>query len=181
MLSAFESIFNFVKDAGPIVTAVGIFVAVWTLRANQDWNRRQYTALLVASWNDKTSSHRKAIETYRPGLIDLDSHGIPTELTKSDASSIYLAKPGTPEWDLRFHFIELLNHLEAIATAYRNSVGDNQMIEESFRNPLIRIHHILANFLGVVAQQRGYEPWEPYSAVVAHWQTKPFKKRAPAA
>lgn len=178
MLISAKSVLDVVKDLGPIITAIAVFVAVWTLRANHEWNRRHYTALLVATWNDKTSAHRKAIERLRPGLIDLDSKGTPTELTKADATAIYSAKVDTPEWELRFHFTELLNHFEAIASAYRNNVGDQRMIEESFRGVLVRFQDILINFIAVVKQHRGYEPWEPYTAVVEHWKTRPFKKRA---
>lgn len=131
----------------------------------------------MAGWNDKTSAHRKAIEKLRPGLIDLDSKGAATELTKADAAAIYTAKPETPEWELRFHFVEFLNHLEAIASAYRNKVADEQMLEESFRSVLIRVHDILVNFIAIVDQHRGYEACEPYSAVVAYWKRKPFKPR----
>ncbi|QNI30846.1 DUF4760 domain-containing protein [Alloacidobacterium dinghuense] len=177
MSVSYTGVLDVIKDFGPIVTAVGVFVAVWTLRANHDWNRRQYTAILVAGWNEKTSIHRKAIERLRPGLIDLDSKGTPTELTRADAAAIYTAKPDTPEWELRFHFVEFLNHLEAIASAYRNKVADEQMLEESFRSVLIRVHDILVNFIATVDQHRGYEAWEPYSAVVAYWKRKPFKPR----
>jgi hypothetical protein len=177
MLSSIVSFIDAVKDAAPIVTAIGVIVAVWTLRANHDWNRRLYTAQLVASWNEKISSHRKAIEKLRPGLIDLDSKGVPGEITKADATVIYTARPDTPEWELRFHFIELLNHFEAISSAYRNGVGDQQMIEESFRSVLIRFQAILINFIELVELHRGYKPWKPYSAVVEYWKKKPFKHR----
>jgi hypothetical protein len=30
-------VLEFIKDVGPVVTAIGVFVAVWTLRANHDW------------------------------------------------------------------------------------------------------------------------------------------------
>ncbi len=172
-------ILEFIKDVGPVVTAVGVFVAVWTLRANHDWNRRQYTATLVAGWNEKTSVHRKAIEKLRPGLIDLNVKGEPTEIGKKDAAEIYTAKPDTPSWDLRFHFIELLNHFESIAAAYRNHVADRQMIEESFRSVLVRFYDILGNFMEEVKQHRGYEPWKPYHIVVREWKTVPVKKRRP--
>lgn len=177
MLVPFSSAMEVVRDCGTLATAIGVIVAVWTLRANHDWNRRQYTAMLVANWNDKTSLHRKAIEKLLPGLIDLDSRGTPTELTKAKTESIYSAKPDSTEWELRFHFIELLNHFESIAAAYRNGVGDVQMIEESFRSVLVRYHAILSNFIALVNKHRGYEAWEPYLAVVKYWETKPFIKR----
>ena len=57
----FSSILDVLKDFGPIVTAIGVFVAVWTLRSNHEWNRRQYTGLLISGWNDKTSLHHLAV------------------------------------------------------------------------------------------------------------------------
>ena len=171
------SFLDVLRDIGPLLTACGLFVAIWTLRANHAWNRRNYTAGLVVHWNDRTSVHRKAIEKLRSGLVDLDTKGEVTELTKRDATAIYSSKPDTPDWELRFHFIELLNHFEAIAVAYRNRVGDPQMIEESLRNVLVRWHDILLHFMDVVKAHRGYEPWEPYITVVAHWKRKPFRPR----
>jgi hypothetical protein len=55
-------------------------------------------------WEAETWDNRKAIEKLRPGLIDVDSKGTPTELTKADATLTYSAKQDTPEWELRFHF-----------------------------------------------------------------------------
>ena len=133
-------VLDILKDVGPVVTALAVLVAVWTLRANHDWNRRQFTAQLVAGWNDKTSAHRKAIEKLRPGLIDLSPDDKPVEISQTDAEEIFTARPDTECWELRFHFIELLNHFESIASAYRNHVADRPMIEESFQNVLIRFH-----------------------------------------
>src|SRR5690349_781551 len=128
-------------NIGPILTAAALLLTVWTLRRNHDWNRRQYAANMVADWNVKTSVHRKAIENLRPGLIDEDPQN-PTdrivELTKRQAADIYCSDPNNPEqkalWELRFHFIELLNHFESVAVAYRNGVGDREMIEEAFQS-----------------------------------------------
>jgi hypothetical protein len=170
-------------NVGPLLTAVGLFFTVWALRANHDWNRRNFSATLVVPWNDKTSARRKAIEFLRLGLVDLDKSGDVVELTKKDATAIYVSKPanGGSEWELRFHFIELLNYFESIAVAYTNAVGDQSIIEDSVRNPLIGWHDILQNFIQVVAEHRGYQPWEPYTALVAHWKRKPFKRRRPTA
>ena len=165
-------------NIAPLLTSLGLFLTFWALRANHDWNRRNFAALMVAQWNDETSSHRKAIEQHRPGLVDIDrkSNAV-TELTKQDSHSIYTATPDTPEWQLRFHFIELLNHHESIASPYRNAVGDRQIIEESFRQVLIKWRDILVNFIVVVNEHRGYEPWEPFTTVVEYWKRKPFKPR----
>ena len=122
---------------------------------------------MIAQWNDETSAHRKAIEKLRPGLIDLNKQGAVVELTKADATAIYTSKIDTPEWELRFHFVELLNYFEVIAVGYRNRVGDGQMIEESLRHVLIRWRKILRNFMEVVQEHRGYEPGDVHDRVVS--------------
>jgi hypothetical protein len=181
MTSILSSMLAVIRDFAPAFTALGLIVAVWTLRANHEWNRRNYTVGLITAWNEKTSSHRKVIERLRPGLIDLNTKGAVTELTKGDAMAIYTSQIDTPEWELRFHFIELLNHFEAVAVAYRNRVGDSRMIDQSLRSALLRWHDILEHFMEVVSQHRGYEPWEPYTAVVAYWKRRPLKRRLPTA
>ena len=163
----------------PVITAVGLILTFWTLKSNHDWNRRHYATNLIVEWNNKTFSHRKAIEMIRPGLVDLDKKGDAVEITKKDAISIYTSVPNEKEnlWELRFHFIELLNHFEAISVAYRNRVGDQRIIEESVRNALIRWHDILTNFIQVVNDHRGYDAWEPFTTLVNYWKRKSFKPR----
>lgn len=176
-MNSMTNVLSVIRDVGPLITAIAVVVAIWTLKANHDWNRRNYTAALIAQWNDKTSIHRRTIEKLRPGLIDLDTKGEVIELTKRDAQAIYTSKVDTAEWELRFHFVELLNYFEVIAAAYRNQVGDQQMIEESLRHVLVRWRHILRHFMEVVEEHRGYEPWEPFTTVVDFWESKPFHPR----
>ncbi|MGO9085917.1 MAG: DUF4760 domain-containing protein [Candidatus Sulfotelmatobacter sp.] len=171
------NVLGVLKEYGSLITAFSVFVAIWTLKANHDWNRRNYTAGLIGEWNDETSIHRKAIEKLRSGLIDLDTRGDVIEISEKDARAIYASKVDTPDWELRFHFIELLNYFEVIAAAYRNRVGDPQMIEESLRNVLVRWRKILRHFMEVVEKERGYKPWEPFTTVVDFWDSKPFKPR----
>src|SRR5712675_549681 len=107
------------RNAGALVAAAGLFLTVWQLRRNHDWNRREYAGKMAADWNEKTSAHRRAIERVKPGLIDADAKGQIIELTKQQARDIYCSTPRNPDegdlWELRFHFVELLNHMEAIA------------------------------------------------------------------
>lgn len=170
-------------NVGAILTAVGLVFTAWVLKRNHDWNRREYAAKMAAEWNEKTSLHRKAIENLRPGLIDEDPNSRIVELTKEEALNIYCSKPNSSkdeenaQWDLRFHFVELLNHLESIAVAYRNGVGDRPMIEEAFRNVLVRWRHVLHEFIDVVERKRGYKPWQPYTDLVGYWETRPYEFR----
>jgi hypothetical protein len=126
---------------------------------------------MTADWNLRTAVHRQAIEKIKPGLIDT-AHGKVTEITNCYAHTIYSSKPGTPEWELRFHFIELLNYFEFVATAYENGVADKKMIEVGFKAVLVRWHKVLTNFIDTVAKSRGYRPeelWTPYQALVKRW------------
>lgn len=162
----------------PIITGVGLLLTYQALRlnykalkANHDWNRRKAAVEIVARWNDETSVHRKAIEEIRPGLVDLDKseRNRTPEITKADALAIYTATPGSEDWKLRFHFIELLNFFESICVAYHHGVADKEILIISLHSPLGRWHAILVNFIDVVGTQRGYKPWEPFELVVAQW------------
>jgi hypothetical protein len=162
-----------------ILTAILSATIAWiALKANHDWNRRNYALQLVGEWNAKTSMHRKAIENAFPGLIDKDNRsGTCTEITKQIAQEIYKSRPEEANWQVRFHLIELGNHLEFISTAYLHSVGDKEILEQAFRAPLIRWHDIMANFIAEVEVHRKYKPWEPWDRAVNHWKSKPVLKR----
>src|SRR5262249_7637081 len=116
------NLLGFISVVSALIAAVGLLVTARTLRANPDWNRRSFGAELVLQWNERTSAHRKAIKLYRPGLVDLRQGDI-VEITRADAKGIYESRPNpgeiAPEWELRFHFIELLNFFSAVAAAYR--------------------------------------------------------------
>ncbi len=171
-----KDILQVIGNVGPFLTAVGLFLTFWALKASHRWKRRLYATNIVAEWNEKTSDHRKAIETIRPGLVDVDpSSKEVVQLTKVDAVSIYSSRSGTAEWELRFHLIELLNYFESISVAYRNRVGDAQIIEESVKAVFVRWHGILRDFIVVVEERRGYEPWEPFVSVVTSWE-RPLRK-----
>jgi len=176
-----DAFIKYAQIFGPIATALGVFVAIWALRANHDWNRRNFTAALIGQWNEKTSIHRQAIEKIKPGLVDLNKKWTPVEITKAEAENIYTAKAGTDEWLLRFHFIELLNYFETIASAYNNKVADQIMIEESMKGVLVRWHDILVNYIHAVEAHRGYQPWSPFLTVIDEWKKKTSKPRRPAA
>src|SRR6266436_10392512 len=149
-----------ISNVATLLAALGLFLTVWTLRANHDWNRRNYAANLSAKWSEETGDNRKAIEKIRPGLIDLDRQSKKIEeITQDDARKIYLSTPDNSDlWELKFHFIALLNYFEVVASAYKYSIGDEKMIEEEFRDVLVNWYHILNYFIKEVAEKRGYQP-----------------------
>ncbi len=180
-----EALLWLLEHITQILTVIGLFLTAWTLWTNHDWNRRQYAVNMLADWNARTSIHRKAIESLRPRLVDVDktSHEV-VEITGDDATKIYGSLPtdsDTTKWELRFHFVELLNYFEFISVAYSYNVADQQIIEESFRNVLERWYDILHEFINVVAENRRYKnpesPWQPYVDLIKSWKATTPKRR----
>lgn len=160
-----------IAAAGTVATAFGVIVAYRALRANHDWNRRQYAAKLIEDWNSQTLIHRKAVEALLPGLIDVDKQSKEiAEITHQLALQIYSSKPGQQYWDLKFHLIELLNYFELVSASYINRVADEAMLRDSFKQPLEHWHQAVQNFIRIVAENRGLNPWKPYTDLVANWK-----------
>jgi hypothetical protein len=109
-----------------------------------------------------------------PNLFDLDKQRqIPVELTKQKAVEIYTATPQNNDyWDVRHHIAELLNFCEFVTTAYTQRVADEQTIDRSLKQSLRRIADTLKNYLEVVQERRGYQPWKPYLEVISTWSDK---------
>ena len=167
------------------LASIAFLIAYRRFKSNHDWNRRKYAAIMIADWNHRTSEHRRRIEELMPGLVDVNQKDMPREITKKRAIEIYDSNPNnvedTENWELRFHFIEMLNYFESIASAYHHRVGDREMIEESFKKVLIHWSKILRNFVEIFGEKRGYgdeKPWSPYQALVNDWNAsiKPMRR-----
>ena len=165
-------------DGMPTVTAIGAFgtlLGAWivyrTLRADHEWRRRENAIMFLRKWNDDTADHAKAIEEVFPHLRDVDHNsGAVTELTQEQARQIYTCGPENRKyWELRFHIVELLNHLEAITTAYDNQVVDRKIVRPVMSGPLFTWCTILKNFLKVVEDCEGVQPWQPLLTTVESW------------
>ena len=172
-----------VAAIGATGTLTGAWLAYRALVSNHDWNRRHYALEIIRNWNDLTADHAKAIEEAFPHIRDIDKTTLKTtELTKEKAKEIYTCSRDNKEcWDLRFNIIELLNHLEFVISAYAEQVADREILLGSLRGPLCKWHDILKNFLDVVEQCEGYQPWKPFIDHIADWnaaKTKPRKKTA---
>lgn len=154
-----------------VATATSAYMAYRALRANHEWNRRQAALKIIEDWNDRTVTHRKAIETAIPGFVDIDQKkDVPLQIINPErAEKIYRSKPGTPDWDLRFHLIELGNYFEYIAFAYIHHVADRKILETAFLNTLSRWHQGMEHFILIVKKNRGYHPWQPFSDLIGHW------------
>ena len=163
-----------------IAVLIAVLIAVWTLKANHNWNRRRYTLGLLEDWNIQTAKHRKTIERLMPGLIDINNTTSQVvELSVQRATDIYLCTPDNEvnkgDWELRFSLIELFNYFEIISTAWYANIGDRDMIDDSFKDALLKYHGALKCYIEVVNKNVDYRPWKPYADLVAHWQQSKSK------
>jgi hypothetical protein len=159
---------------GLLCAIIGVLMVYHTLKCNHDWNRRKYTLDIVREWNTNVMTHAIEIERILPHLFDIDKKcDSIVELTLKEAKEIYLSKSDEKEYTLVRHSLHcILNQFEFLATAYIQNVADKTIVETSFGKQLIRLHDILLNYLKIVEEHRGYQPWQPYIDLVVKWKSE---------
>ncbi|MCG8373844.1 MAG: DUF4760 domain-containing protein [Balneolales bacterium] len=176
-----NSIVENIETISLLIAGLGLILNFIRLKANHDWNRRVEASKMIAEWNSETSKHRKAIEDIEPGIIDININSDKAEIkeiTKTRAAEIYSSNDvKSPDRELRFHFIEILNYFEYVASAYDNKVADKKMIEESFMNTMIAWEELLHNFIVEYGKHRKSNSWKPFTDVVNIWKLKGKKTR----
>lgn len=162
---------------GAMMAGMSTFFAYLTFRrqsasfiADHERSKKASAVDLILQWNQNTLIHRRSIETAFPGLLDRSTSRGVVELTKQQATNIYNSDPKSPDWELRFNLIELLNFFEAVAVAFESGVADRKLIEDSFRGVLRNYYEALHNFIVVVKESRGLNPWEPYVTLIRRWE-----------
>ncbi len=165
---------TYILALGTLGTLIAAGLVFKTLKSNHDWQRREYATNIVRDWNTNTSWHWQAIETVFPHLRDIDrTSGLVSELTRQQALEIYTCEPSSRAyWELRYHFIELLNYLEFVAVAYIQNVADHEIVESCLQLPMVKYHDMFRNVIDVVENCEGYRPWEPYTQVVGRWKAR---------
>lgn len=147
-----------------VVTVGGFGFAIWQLRSEYRWRRREFALHMLAEWNDKTAAHHRGIEAGLPGLLDASPTDASSELTPARAEAVYLARRGDPDWDLRTHIVELLNYSEYVAVAYVKRVGDREIMADSLCRTVARWYRRLEPYVAVTGGHRGFDPWRSLSA-----------------
>jgi hypothetical protein len=171
-INSIEIIKTIIQILGFSISGIGLFLAYRTLKANHDWNRRNFAAQAIEKWSSQSLIHRKAIEKTYPGLYDHQENDDLKVLSVEEAEKIYKCTFNDECWEIRFHILELLNYFEYISVAYNNKVADQVMIEKSFKNALIKWHRLLSHFIEVVEKYRKNNPWKPYSDLVNKWKAE---------
>jgi hypothetical protein len=165
---------NIIIAIGTVGSLIGVCFIYLSPRANHDWQRREYAMNILRDWNTNTGAHWLEIEKVFPHLRDVDrTGGKQTELTKQQSKEIYTCTSENKYWNVRFHLIELLNFGDFIGSAYLQQVADKQIVTRSVREPLMKWHEILRNFIEVVETCEGYQPWPQYPAVSEFVTSKP--------
>ena len=176
------NIHEILSAIGVVGTIIGVFMVYDTLKCNHDWNRRKYTLDIMKEWNDNVMRYAIEVERVCPHLFDIDKKSSTiVELTLEQATKIYTSTSQKEEDKdnvvVRHALNSILNQFEFLATAYMQNVADKQIIEESFKKQLIRLHKILSNYLKVVEEHRKYQPWEPYINLVEKWEFEDKQKK----
>jgi hypothetical protein len=165
---------------GLLLTSAGLALSVKVMRNNHDWNRRQYAMNIVGSWSQETGDHSRAIEEYFPSIRGRSNEaGDLGEISKEVALKILRAEKGTPEFEIRFHIVSMMNYFEHVVAAYANCVADEKIITDHLRNPIDKWVHALGNFNEIAEQEWGYQPWEPLIQMVSFWNSKHVRIRPP--
>jgi hypothetical protein len=112
---------------GSVSTAVGVLLALLTLRHTHEWNRRHYTVEFLDDWNENARSHLTVLEKQFPEFFAVPDFIKNPDLMNSWRLSEERAKQlvavkseseglDSDELDIRGHLLELLNYFEGIAT-----------------------------------------------------------------
>lgn len=178
-----ETISVFILGIGSLGTLVGALFVYKTLKAGHDWNRRKYAADFLQNWDLRSANYTRAIQEKFPHIRDIDrTTGKGNEITKEMAKKIYTCEPVDKEnWELRFHIIEFLNFLEDVALAYNHNVADREMLLVSIKDTTIRWSDALRNFMEIVEECDGTQPWRTFIDLINEWKSTKVRYRKPTA
>jgi hypothetical protein len=178
-----------VTAVGSVSTAVGVFLALLTLRATHEWNRRHYTIEFLGDWNERARKHLVVIEKQFPEFFAVPDFIKNPDLMDSwrldpnRAKQLVKVKsehhePDHTQPDIRGHLIELLNYFEGIASAYEQHVVDRAAIEDSVGTVILDVCVYFQPFIEEMRKINRRDPWPPLSRVVELWLTEATRRTA---
>ena len=179
-----------VTAVGSASTAVGVFLALLTLRNTHEWNRRHYTIEFLDDWNESARKHLAVLEKQFPKLFAVPDFITEPNLMNSWPLDKDRAKElvkvesepqgSTPtELEIRGHLIELLNYFEGIATAYELYVVDRAVIEDSVSTVILDVCVYFQHFIWEMRKVNRRDPWPPLSRVVTDMADRCHQAQGP--
>lgn len=200
-MARLEILRTWLTVGGLVVSAIALASAAYGISQQHEWNRRQFAVEMMREWNNQSSLHKAAIEKAYPDLFrDEGPLQSRPRISSTEARLIYFSTPDEDptkavnptgekptkdiqptkivdpmRWEIRNHCIALFNYFEFVAAAWENQVADRRMIEDSFKKTILRWHRDLEEFMILIKNTRGYEPWQPLQRVVAQWKADDAK------
>jgi hypothetical protein len=180
---------NALTAIGSVATAIGVFLAIMTLRSEHEWNRRHYTVEFLDSWNESARKHLRILEENFPDFFAVPDFIANPDLMDSwrlhqnQAKQLVKVKSegegfDKSKVDIRGHLIELLNYFEGIASAYEQHVVDRAAIEDSVGTVILDVCVYFQPFIEEMRKINRRDPWPPLSRVVELWLTAATRQKA---
>ena len=180
-----------VTAVSSVSTAVGVLLALLTLRHTHEWNRRHYTVEFLDDWNESARRHLTVLEKQFPEFFAVPDFIKDPNLMNSwrldqdrakQLVEVKLELQGSDpnELGVRGHLLELLNYFEGIATAYEQHVVDRAAIEESVGTIILDVCVYFQPFIEEMRKVNRRDPWPPLSRVVELWLTEATRRKAQA-
>jgi hypothetical protein len=165
---------------GSVSTAVGIFIALWTLHEAHEWNRRHYTIELLDKWNENARKHLEALEIEFPDLFAVPDFIARPEvkttwcINRDRAKRLVKVSSESEEFTkndmlIRGHLLAVLNYFEGIASAYEQHVVDRKAIFDSVGTVILDVCMFFEPFIQEMNNVSRRDPWPPLSHVVDLW------------
>ena len=176
---------------GSLFTVVAVLLAVFSLRADHEWNRRHYTLELMGLWNSRARPHLTYLEHEFPEFFAVPDFIENPELLNSwrldtERARLLIASDiGTPQseakgLEIRDHLIELLNYFEDISVAYELQVIDRGPIEDSIATVIMDVYTFFQPFIAEMQKANRRDPWPPLSRTVQLWLSEAARRKAQA-
>ena len=175
-LKTFEPLFSFIRAIAVVFAAIAIIqsaqsykLGIRELRENHDRSRREFTLSLWDNWAEVFNNRPSIRDTMqRLGRLSEADWNLIVQSTEKDAA----------EFRTKQDCIALLNIFEKVATAYKYSIGDREVITEGFKDTIFDYYERLEGFRKAWKKARPGKGWDAVDWLVANdWKGAAVKPR----
>ena len=154
-----------------IPICVLLFAIQIELKKAREREQKQFTAQLIIHWMSQTSMDRWKMVKRIPNPYDINNYS--SAISMERIRQIFLCEDElSDDIMLRHSIVEMLNFFEYISVLYLNGIADKKIIDRSMKNPMIRWHEALEEFIKLSIKYNRYNPWEPFSRLIENWKSE---------
>ena len=169
-----------IQTLGIVLAAASLVVALYGIRQQHEWNRREQALAIVSKFNTEMRPHKEAIFLAFPGINDAQNNQIPTQeecvtIIKARARAVKIVR-NADAFDLRDHVLSVLNYFENLTIAWEYHIGDREIIEEATAPVILRWHKVFEPCMSEMNKEVGEEVWPSLQRVVTEWKGKRAKR-----